>query len=105
NWRTLDEQERGMMVKTVAEQAPLFQLPADGAGYPAASAPKMTWQPSASVVGRPSGDASCDTVCTLCDGMRPCTLCGQHYPAVNGDVYDLQFSVGGTVVYRVITTL
>jgi hypothetical protein len=57
-----------------------------------------------------NGDASCPTVCRLCTGSVPtagttCNLCGTHLAAVSGDAYDLQFSVGGAVAWRVITTL
>ena len=106
NWRTFDEQERAGLVKTDDAQAPRFQSPAQsGSTIAFAAKPTFTWQPTPSLAGKMNGDATCMDNCTLCNGMMPCALCGQHLAAVNGDDYDLQFSVGGAVVYRVITTL
>lgn len=107
NWRTFDEQELGRLVKTDDTQATLFAPPlVDGASLPLASKPTFTWQPSMSVTGKMNGDASCPKNCTLCARIPPdCNLCGQHLAATSGDTYDLQFSVGGTVAYRLVTTL
>src|SRR5439155_24081445 len=67
--------------------------------------PTFTWQPTPTVAGRANGTASCLDNCTLCGGMHPCSLCGQHLPPTTGDEYDLQFTVDGAVAYRVLTTL
>jgi hypothetical protein len=110
NWRTFNDQELAHLVKTDDTQATAFQPPlVDGASFPASPAPTFTWQVTATIPGMMNGDASCPTVCRLCTGSIPtagtmCNLCGAHLPAVSGDSYDLQFSVGGSVVWRIITT-
>ena len=106
NWRTFDEQQNAGLVKVDDAQAVSFLPPVrDGASVPFANKPTFKWQPSPTLTGKMNGDATCTANCTLCGGMTPCTLCGEHDPPVSGDDYDLQFSIGGMVVFRVLTTL
>lgn len=66
--------------------------------FPFAMKPAVSWQPTPTIAGKPLGDASC-TECPAC-GL----LTTDHLPPVSGDVYDLQFTVAGQVVWRIIYT-
>ena len=92
NWTTFDDAAEVVS----GTQAPSFTMPT-GVALP--STPVVfTWKQSASVDGSAGGDvAACDQYNT---GFT--TL---HEAPVSGTVYDLQFSVGGEVKHRVLTTL
>jgi hypothetical protein len=107
NWRTFDDQEKSapMISDTTA---PNITSPAAGATVPVAQV-KLTWQQDPNDVGAPAGDVP------YMDGTPGCMMCCPqftigglqtlHLPPISGDVYDVQISVGGTLVHRVITTL
>ncbi len=103
-WRTFEDQEP---LSTVSDtMAPLVSMPAAGAMVPSSSQLVLTWQPDPNDVGAPDGDVphdpnSCPEYNTGSLGM----LQPLHLPPISGDAYDLQFSVGGKVVWRVFTTL
>ena len=100
NWRAFDDRELSGMVTTDDSQATYFNPPLiAGASFPSAPRPTFAWQPTSSIAGKaPRGDATC-TECPTCKApARP------HLPAVSGDAYDLQFSVGGKDVWRIIYT-
>lgn len=101
NWRTFDDRETTHQVTTDDSQAPQYTLPAaNGMSFPSAAPPTFTWSLTPTLPGKPpNGDAAC-TACPTCGPLLPA-----HLPPVSGDVYDLQLSSGGQVVYRVITTL
>ncbi|HEX8953010.1 MAG TPA: hypothetical protein VF945_14240 [Polyangia bacterium] len=101
-WRTFADQEP---LATVSDaMAPLVTLPAAGATVPSSSPLVVKWQPDPNDVGAPDGNVPHDA--TSCPeyniGAGLQTL---HLPPISGDAYDLQFSVGGKVVWRVITTI
>jgi hypothetical protein len=98
NWRTFDERELGNQVTVDDTQAPWFTQPMDGMSFPQSPPPTLAWQPTMTLPGKPLGDATCSE-CPQCGALT-----AAHLPPVSGDVYDLQFSVGGAVVYRIIYT-
>ena len=70
----------------------MFTLPTSGASRPSSPTPTFVWQPTPTDTGAPEGRVTCSE----------CSVC--HLPPVSGDVFDLQFSVGGAVVYRIVFT-
>jgi hypothetical protein len=99
NWRTFDDEELGHLVKVDDPSAPLFVAPVqDGAMVPSSPKPTFAWQPTPTLTGKPGGNAACP-YCPTCG-----PLLASHQLPVSGDVYDLQFSVGGSVVHRIIYT-
>ena len=92
NEQTFDDLETTKMVIVDDARAPLFTTPISGATLPGAAPPMFVWQPTPTEVGKPHGTVSCSE----------CTVC--HLPPVSGDVFDVQFSIGGTVVYRIVYT-
>lgn len=106
HWRTFDDQEPHATVDDTL--APAFTAPAAGAVVPLATKPTVTWTQDANDPGMPTGDVPYmdGPGCTMCcPQFNTGAIMTQHLPAISGDVYDLQFRVGGSVVYRVITTL
>jgi hypothetical protein len=100
NWRTFDDKETTHLVTTDDNQAPQYVTPAaSGMSFPAAAAPTFAWNLTPTLPGKPTGDAVC-MACPTCGPLLPA-----HLPPVSGDVFDLQISTGGAVVYRVVTTI
>jgi hypothetical protein len=100
NWRTFDDKETTHQVTVDDSQAPSYSTPAgNGMSFPSSAPATFAWNLTPTLPGKPTGDATC-TRCPSCGPLLP-----SHLPPVSGDVFDLQFSTGGTVVYRVITTL
>jgi hypothetical protein len=105
NWRTFEDQEH---LATVADAtAPTVTSPAAGATIASADKVKLTWQQDANDPGAPDGNVpymgpGCNMCCPQFNTGSLSTL---HLPPISGDVYDLQFSIGGAEVWRVITTL
>jgi len=105
NWRTFDDQEPTAMVSDA--MSPVFTSPSSGATLTAK--PVFAWNQDPNTVGAKDGDVP------YMDGVGGCTMCCPefnigalstlHLPPISGDVYDLQLTVDGKVVYRVITTL
>jgi hypothetical protein len=98
HWRTFDDQEPAAKVDD--SLAPAMTAPVGGATVPFDPKLELTWQQYPGSAGSATGDV--DTSCPqfALGGLTP-----QHLPPISGDVYDLQFSVAGSVVWRVITTL
>lgn len=106
NWRTFDDQEKSSPVIGDAT-APNVTMPSSGAMIASAQKPKLTWQQDPNDVGAPDGDvpymgAGCNNCCPQFNLGALQTL---HLPPISGDVYDLQFTVGGKLAWRVVTTL
>ena len=100
-WRTFEDQEP--LGTTGDAQAPLVTMPAAGAMVPSSSQLVLKWQPDPNDVGAPDGDVPHDA--NSCPEYNTGSLSTLHLPPISGNVYDLQFSVDGSVVHRVITTL
>jgi hypothetical protein len=103
-WLTFDEQEP--TAKGSDAMAPSVTAPAAGM---IASAPKLllSWSQDPNDPGQPGGDVphngpGCNDCCPQ---YNPGALTTLHLPAFSGNAYDLQFSTGGSVTHRVITTL
>ncbi len=100
-WRTFADQEpAGIKDDT---KAPLVTAPAAGATVSAAAGLKLTWQQDPNDVGAPDGDVPHDA--NSCPEYNTGALGTLHLPPISGSAYDLQFTVGGQVAWRVITTL
>lgn len=103
NWRTFDDQQHNAIV-------------ADATG-PAITDPDLTAPLTTKVVfkwNQDPGDPGMDVGDVIHDGPGCNDCCPEwnigslttaHLPPISGDVYDLQFSLGGSVVYRVVSTL
>ena len=99
SWRSFDDRELTGLITLDDAQAPSFAVPTEGATLPSAVKPTLSWQLSSTVVGKSGGDAAC-TACPTCGSLVP-----EHQPPVTGNVYDLQFSIDGVMVWRALTTL
>jgi len=105
NWRAFEDQEH---LATVSDaSAPLVTSPAAGATVPSSTTVKLTWQQDPNDPGQPDGDVpymgpGCNQCCPEFNTGSLSTL---HLPPISGSAYDLQFTVDGQVVWRVITTL
>jgi hypothetical protein len=95
SWRTFDDWQTTGRTRPDAASGPRLTQPAPGT---LDAAPTFTWEISASVPGQPNGTVTC-TKCATCGTLGPA-----HEPPISGDVYDLQFSADGAVVWRVLTT-
>ena len=105
NWRAFEDQEPTATVSDT--MSPLVTMPAANATVAFADKVKLTWQQDANDPGAPDGDVpymgpGCNQCCPQFNTGALSTL---HLPPISGDVYDLQFSIGGSEVWRVITTL
>lgn len=101
-WRTFQDQEPAATVSDA--MAPLITMPAAGASVSASAQLVIAWQQDANDVGMPGGNiAATDTTCAT--QYNTGALGPLHLPPISGDAYDLQFIVGGSVAWRVITTL
>jgi hypothetical protein len=101
NWRTFDDQEPTGSVSD--DNSPKFTFPAAGMTVPFAMPPIVTWTQDANNAGAPDGDVphGPTDACTF----NPGALTTLHLPPISGDVFDLQFNVGGHLDHRVVTTL
>ena len=109
-----DEQYRlledGEVSATVDDtQAPQLTAPASGATVPFASKPILTWNQDSTSAGQSDGDVpyldgvnGCNACCPQ---FTPGSLTTLHLPPESGDIYDLQFTVDGSYVWRLVTTL
>jgi hypothetical protein len=106
NWRTFDDQESTAAVVADAT-APMVTAPPAGASIPFAQKIKLTWQQDPNDAGAPDGDVPyMGPGCVMCcPEFNLGSLGTLHLPPISGDVYDLQFTVGGKVAWRVVTTL
>ncbi|HZS38342.1 MAG TPA: hypothetical protein VFF06_16010 [Polyangia bacterium] len=106
HWRTFDDREKAGQVMVSATQGPIVTAPTGT--VPFSMRPRATWQRGQNDPGMPAGDVpylngpGCNMCCPEFNTGGLGTL---HLPPISGDVYDLQFSIGGSIVWRVITTL
>jgi hypothetical protein len=100
-WRTFSDQEPvGTKDDT---QAPVVTAPAKGTTVSAAAVLLMTWQQDPNDPGALDGDVPTDP--NSCPEFNRGAIMPMHLPPISGNAYDLQFTVDGTVAWRVITTL
>src|SRR4051812_33807820 len=98
NWRTFDEREPGATMEPM--NVPTLTAPASGAQLPASPKPKLTWNQDPNDPGKPEGDVPGAACATNLGGLT-----ALHEAPISGNVYDLQFQVGGKAFYRALTTL
>jgi hypothetical protein len=103
NWRTFDDQQHNAVVADAT--APAVTQPNLTAPVPAKSVFK--WNQDPNDPGMDTGDVPHDGPgCNnCCPEYNIGALTTAHLPPISGNVYDLQFSSGDKVVYRVMTTL
>jgi hypothetical protein len=105
HWRTFDDQEP--MAAVSDAMGPAVTAPAPATTVAFAMKPVISWNQDPNDPGQAGGDVphdgpGCNACCPEYNTGALTTL---HLPPVSGDVYDLQFSTGGSVTHRVITTL
>ncbi len=103
HWRTFEDQAKQTMVSDA--MAPLFTSPAPEATL--TTKVLLAWNQDPNDVGQKDGDVpymgvGCNNCCPQFNTGSLSTL---HLPPISGSVYDLHFTVDGSVVHRVITTL
>jgi hypothetical protein len=104
-FQTFDDNEAKAVVSDT--MAPALVMPT-GATVPSSPKPTFSWNQDPNDPGMPNGDVPYGTApgCNdCCPQFNIGALTTLHEPALSGDVYDLQFTVGGTYAYRVVTTL
>jgi hypothetical protein len=89
-------------------RAPQLTQPT-GSSFPYSPKPVLQWNQDPNDPGENDGDV------LYLDGTGGCNMCcpqfntgaltSLHLPPISGDMYDLQFYVGGNYVHRVVTTL
>jgi hypothetical protein len=105
NWIAFDDQEPHATIGDA--MAPQITAPAANATVAFAQKPTITWAQDPNDPGMTTGDVihtgpGCTDCCPQWNGGA---LSVMHLPPISGNAYDLQFSVGGNVVWRVVTTL
>jgi hypothetical protein len=106
HWRTFDDQERNSVIADVT--GPAITAPDLTMTQPQTPKPIFTWNQDPNDAGDDLGDVphadgpGCNE---CCPEWNMGALSSTHLPQVSGNVYDLQFSSGGSVVHRVVTTL
>jgi hypothetical protein len=106
HWRTFDDQERNAVIADVT--GPMITAPDLSSAVPPAPKPVFTWNQDPNDSGMAEGDVPHTDVpgCNMCcPEWNVGALSSAHLPQISGNVYDLQFSGSGGVVYRVVTTL
>ncbi len=105
-WMTFDAHESNAIVDD--SMAPAMTAPDLSQPLAFANKPIFRWAQDPSSAGMPTGDViyldgpGCMGCCPEFTGGALTTL---HLPAISGNEYDLQFSIGGNLVHRLITTL
>jgi hypothetical protein len=106
-YRLLEDGEAAAV--TDDAQAPQMTEPANGSTVPFSPKVIVRWNQSASSPGQPDGDVpyldgvnGCNACCPQ---FTPGSLTTLHLPPESGDIYDLQFTVDGSYVWRLVTTL
>jgi hypothetical protein len=103
HWQTFEDNEP---LATVASgTGPTLTAPAAGATVPSSTKPVLRWNQDPGDPGMNTGDVIFGPVCNGCCEPKMGALTALHEPPVSGDVYDLQFTVGGNYLWRVVTTL
>ena len=105
-WHTFDDNEP---LATVSNStAPVLTQPVAGATVPSSTKPILQWNQDPSDPGKNDGDVSYidgPGCMACCPQFNTGALTSLHLPAISGDEYDLQFTVGGSYLWRTITTL
>jgi hypothetical protein len=107
HWQTFDNDEPTAVVGDA--QGPVLTQPDVSTTIPFMPKPVLMWSQDPNDPGMRTGDVpfmngvgGCNDCCPEFSMGALTTL---HDPPVSGDVYDLQFFDGGTLTYRVVTTL
>jgi hypothetical protein len=105
NWLTFDDHEPSATVSD--SLSPQVTMPQAGATVPFAQKVVIAWNQDANDPGMSLGDVThtgpgCNN---CCPEWNTGALTVMHLPAISGNVYDLQFSTGGSVTHRVVTTI
>src|SRR5579862_1377012 len=106
NWRTFDNEELAGAVVASAQLGPIVTAPTGTVSF--ANRPTVTWQRGMNDPGAPTGDVphvngpGCNDCCPEWNTGGITTM---HLPPISGSVYDVQFSIAGSIVWRAITTL
>jgi hypothetical protein len=103
NWRTFDDQEHNAVVADATGPA----LTQPDISMAVSGNPVFMWNQDPNDPGMTLGDVpytgpGCNQ---CCPEWNTGALGTAHLPPISGNAYDLQFSSGGSVVYRVVTTL
>lgn len=111
NWRTFDDYISTSRVKSDAANAPKWLSPQSGATLLTSQPVTLSWQPTATDSGSVNGNATCPQFQPASLALRSpnrveraAALQPRHQPPVSGTVYDLHISVGGSDMYRILTT-
>ncbi len=105
-WVTFDDKEPTATVSDA--QAPQFTAPNLSTTVAFSPKPIFSWNQDAADPGKSDGDViymDGPGCMGCCPEFNIGSLAGLHLPAISGDEYDLQFFDGGTLTYRLITTL
>jgi hypothetical protein len=106
HWMTFDDNEA--LATVGSPMAPTLTQPVSGATVPSTPKVILQWNQDPNDPGMSDGDVAHVTGpgCNdCCPQYNIGALTALHEPAVSGDIYDLQFSIGGSIVWRVVTTL
>jgi hypothetical protein len=105
-WQTFEDNEP--LVMPASMTGPVLTQPAAGAMVTSATKPILQWNQDPGDPGQNDGDV----IHTNGPGCMDCcpqfnigALTALHLPAISGDTYDLQFTVGSAYAWRTITTL
>ena len=102
---TLDDYESTDRVKTDGKAGPKWLQPAQGSAalsFPSTVPTMFSWQPTANDPGSSQGNVTCAPA--LLPTRSASSLWPLHEAPVSGVIYDLQFSIGASLTYRVLTT-
>ena len=105
-YRLLEDAESTAIIDDT--QAPQLTQPANGASVSAAGKAIVKWNQDANDPGQPDGDVpyidgpGCMGCCPQFTSGALTTL---HLPPESGNIYDLHFTVAGSYVWRLVTTL
>jgi hypothetical protein len=106
-YRLLEDGEVAAVIDDA--QAPQMTAPANGASVPFSPPVIVTWNKNAADPGMPDGDVPYKDGVNGCNGccpqFNPGSLTILHLPPESGDIYDVQFTVDGSYVWRLVTTL
>ncbi len=108
HWHSFDDVESRHQVVADDSHGPALTNPTSGETVSPAPLPRFTWTPQPLDPGAPTGTVvymngpGCDN---CCPEFNLGALTSAHLPEISGDVYDLQFFVGGTTVHRVLSSL
>jgi hypothetical protein len=105
-WQTFEDNEPLVMASSMT--GPILTQPAAGTTVPSTQKPILLWNQDAGDPGKNDGDVihtNGPGCMDCCPEFNPGALAAVHLPAISGDIYDLQFTVGGNYLWRTVTTL